>query len=286
MRTRAVLAILFLLPPALSKATELKQQTLQAWEDYVRAANTRLEQRATGKSPFLWVDEKPERVEHVRASEVLVAPVDSDNPHKVPHGLIHDWIGAMFLPNAKLDDVMGVLYDYDHYKDFYKPMVVKSKLLERTNDRAKITLLMMQKTFSVTAAVETENEVRIVRLDANRGYSISHSVRVQEIADYGRPRERALPEGQGPGYVWRVFSVSRLERRDGGVCVEMETIAMSRGIPLALRWMIKPLVEAMPRKVMLATLTDTRDAVVDEIQAPSMKTQTVAQASGVVDWVR
>jgi len=242
--------------------------------------------RASGQSPFLWMDEKPDRTQRVRAGEVLVAPVDSDNPHTVPHGLIHHWIGAIFLPNAKLDDVMGVLYDYDHYKDFYKPMVVKSKLLERTNDRAKITLLMMQKTFSVIAAVETENEVRIVRLDANRGYSISHSVRVQEIADYGQPREHALAEGQGPGYVWRVFSVSRLERRDGGVYVEMETIAMSRGIPLALRWMIKPLVEALPRNTLLATLTDTRDAVGDEIQAASVKTQTIAQTTGAVDWVR
>jgi len=130
---------------------------------------------------------------------------------------------------------------------------------------------MMQKTFSVTAAVETENEVRIVRLDANRGYSISHSVRVQEIADYGQPLEHALPEGQGSGYVWRVFSVSRLERRDGGVYVEMETIAMSRGIPVALRWMIKPLVESLPRKIMLATLNNTRDAVGEETKAAMMQ---------------
>jgi hypothetical protein len=198
----------------------------------------------------------------------------------VPHGLIHDWIGAMFLPNAKLDDVMGVLNDYDDYKDFYKPMVVKSQLLEQTPEHAKISLLMMHKAFSVTAAVQTDNQVRIVRPVDNRAYSLSNSVRVQEVADYGKPRERTLPEGQGPGYVWRVFSVTRLEQRDGGVYVEMETIAMSRGIPLALRWMIKPLVEAMPRKVMLATLTDTRDAVGEEVQAASMKTHTVAQAMG------
>jgi hypothetical protein len=259
--------LLVLLAAAPSKATELKEQTVQAWETYVRAANTRVEERASGKSPFLWVDEKPERVQRVRAGEVLVAPVDSDNPRKVPHGLIHDWIGAMFLPNAKLDEVMHVLGDYDHYQDFYKPLVVKSKLLERTDDHEKVTLLMMQKAFSVTAAVETENEIRLVRPDANRVYSLSDSVRVQEIADYGQPSEHALPEGHGPGYVWREFSVSRLEQRDGGVYVEIETIAMSRGIPVAIRWMIKPLVESLPRKIMLATLTDTRNAVNQETQA-------------------
>jgi len=279
-RTKAVPAILFvLLAAASSTATELKQQTLQAWEAYVRAANMRMEERASGQSPFLWVDEKPDLVQRVRAGEVLVAPVDSHNPHKVPHGLIHHWIGAMFLPDAKLDDVMRVLDNYDRYKDFYKPIVVKSKLLERTDDHEKVTLLMVQKAFSVTAAVETDNEVRVVRPDANRAYSLSDSVRVQEIADYGQPREHALPEGQGPGYVWKEFSVSRLEQRDGGVYVEMETIAMSRGIPVALRWMIKPLVEALPRKIMLATLNNTRDAVSEETKAVALKTQTMSPAT-------
>jgi hypothetical protein len=277
-RTRTAQAMLFvLLVPATSKAMELKEQTVQAWDTYVRAANTRVEERASGRSPFLWVDENPERVQRVRAGEILVAPVMSDNPRKVPHGLIHDWIGAMFLPNAKLDDVMGVLHDYDHYKDFYKPLVVKSKLLERTQDHEKVTLLMMQKAFSVTAAVETENEVLIVRPDANRAYSLSNSVRVQEIANCGQPGEHALPEGQGPGYVWREFSVSRLEQRDGGVYVEIETIAMSRGIPVMLRWMIKPLVENLPRKIMLATLTDTRDAVNQETKAVSPTAQTATR---------
>jgi hypothetical protein len=127
--------------------------------------------------------------------------------------------------------------------------------------------------------VETENEAHIVRLDGNRTYSLSNAVRVQEIAHYGQPGEHALPEGQGPGYVWRTFSVSRLEQRDGGVYVEMETIAMSQGIPLALRWMLNPLVEALPQKIMLATLQDTRDAVSEEIKTASLKTQTIAQVA-------
>jgi hypothetical protein len=279
-RSRVELAILFvLLAPTLSNAVELKPDTLQAWDAYVGAAKMRMEERASGQAPFLWVDEKPDWVQRVRVGELLVAPVNSNNPRKVPHGLIHHWIGAEFLPNAKLDDVMRVLDDYDRYKDFYQPMVVKSKLLERTQDHEKVTLLMTQKAFSVTAAVETDNEVQIVRLDGNRVYSLSDAVRVQEIAHYGQPGEHALPEGHGPGYVWRTFSVSRLEQRDGGVYVEMETIAMSRDIPVALRWMLKPLVEALPQKILLATLTNTRDAVSEETQATSAKSLIMAQAA-------
>jgi hypothetical protein len=271
--------LFLLLAPALSNAIELKQETLQAWDAYVRAAKLRMEQRARGQSPFLWADEKPDRVQRVRAGEVLVAPVDSDSPHKVPRGLIHDWVGTVFLPKAKLDDVMGVIGDYDRYKDFYRPMVVKSRLLEQTHDHEKVTLLMLQKTFSVTAAVETDNEVHIVRLDAGRAYSLSSSLRVQEIADYGQPGEHALPEDHGPGYVWRTFTISRLEQRNDGVYVETEMIGMSRSIPVELRWLVSPLAERLPRSILLATLQDTWDAVSEEIKATSFKTQTIAQVA-------
>jgi hypothetical protein len=54
---------------------------------------------------------------------------------------------------------------------------------------------------------------------------------------------------------------------------------MSRGIPMALRWLINPLVETLPRKMMLATLKDTRDAVNEEAKAVPLKTDTRAQAT-------
>ena len=126
-------------------------------------------------------------------------------------------------------------------------MVVKSKLLVRTPDHEKVTLLMVEKAYSVTAAVETDDEIQIVRLDADRAYSLSTSVRVQEIAEYGQPSEHMLPEGHGPGYVWRTFGVTRLEQRDGGVYVEMEMIDLSRGIPWTFRWLIQSLAERLPR---------------------------------------
>src|SRR5208283_3642142 len=66
------LAILFLLlAPALSSAAELKPETLQAWDAYVCAAKMRMEERASGQAPFLWVDEGGGLAERVRAGEVL-----------------------------------------------------------------------------------------------------------------------------------------------------------------------------------------------------------------------
>jgi hypothetical protein len=280
MKSCSKLAVLFLLlTPGLARAADLKPETLRAWDAYVCAAGMRMQERASGRAPFLWVDEGGGMAEQVRAGEVLAEAGDGDSPRAVPGGMIHDWIGAVFVPNARLDDLMDVLGDYEHYKDFYRPMVVKAKLLEQKPDHQKLALLMMQKAFSVIGAVETDDEIKIVRVDPDRAYSVSTSVRVQEIADYGQPSEHALPEDHGPGFVWRTFTVTRLEQRNDGVYVEMEMIGMSRSIPVMLRWLIQPLAERLPRNVLVETLEDTRDAVRRETQAASLKTQTLAQVA-------
>ena len=100
---------------------------------------------------------------------------------------------------------------------------------------------------------------------------MSNSVRVQTIDDYGQLSEHMLPQDHGPGYVWRTFSITRLEQLDGGVCIEMEMIGLSRGIPWAFRWLVEPLAEHLPQAVLRATLLDTRDAVGQETQAASLK---------------
>ncbi len=241
-------------------------------------------EHATGDGTFLWVDESPELGRRVRAGEVLVA---SHDLQKVPGGLIHHWVGAMFLPNVTLEEVTRVLDDYDRYAEFYRPIVVKSKLLGRTDDDEKVTMMMMQKAFGVTAAVETDDEIHIMKLDADRICSLSDSVRVQEVADYGRPDERLLPEGQGPGFVWRTFGVTRLETAlSGGVYLEMETIALSRGIPLAFRWLIKPLTERLPRNIMFEMLNDTGAAVRREIESGPDRNQDTSHNRASTTYLR
>lgn len=265
MRLRVVAAIVTLLIyPTISSANELKPETISAWDQYVAAVKTRMQQRADGQVPFFWTDEVPGRLQQVRQGQILVARTSGNGPNKVPHGMIHDWTGAIFIPGVSLGQVMRVLDDYDRYKDFYKPQVLQSKLLERTGDNEKTRLLMMQKAFGVTAAFESDNDVRIVKPSPTRAYSFSSSSHVREIADYGKPNEHQLPEDRGYGYVWRTFTVSRLEERDEGVYVEEQTIEMSRNIPIEVRWLIKPLTQHLARTIMLATMKETREAVMQE----------------------
>jgi hypothetical protein len=134
-------------------------------------------------------------------------------------------------------------------------------VLDRDGDNAKVNVLAVQKAFSVTAAVDTDDQVQVVRLARKRIYMMTEAVRVQEIAEYGQPKEHPFPEGREPGYVWRSFVFQRIEERDGGVYLELETISLSRGIPVEVRWLIKPLTDDLPRRMMTDILNETRATV-------------------------
>ena len=250
--------LLLLLSVTLSRAEEPKRETVGAWESYIEGVNTSVAERNTGSRPFLSADESPETQRRVQSGELVITNHD---PRKVPRGLIHDWIGVMFLPNISLDQVMAVLNGYDRYSDIYKSLIRKSSVIEQSGDSVKLNVLAVQKAFSVTAAVDTDEEIQITRPGPNRVCITASSSRIQEIANYGKPNEHTFPEDRRPGYVWRALIVQRLEQRDGGVYVELETMSLSRGIPIEVRWLIKPLTDELPRKMMTDILDETRAAV-------------------------
>src|SRR5579863_4066795 len=110
-----------------ASAASLRPQTLSSWEEYVRAATARMQERLNSDAPFLRIDEEPDRAAQLRSGEIFVAPAGPHVPKRVPSGLIHHWIGAVFIPNGTLKDVLPVVRDYGHYKDIYHPAVVDSK---------------------------------------------------------------------------------------------------------------------------------------------------------------
>ncbi len=105
-----------------ARGAELKQVTLNAWDQYLHRA----EERARGR--FLWADETAERARRVRAGEVVVL---GNTPEAVPAGLIHHWTGAAFVAGARMDDVMAVVRDYERYTEYYKPSVVDARTLSK-----------------------------------------------------------------------------------------------------------------------------------------------------------
>jgi hypothetical protein len=262
---RIVLTLLALFSvPAQSSANELQEQTLAEWNDYVHSACMRTEERAE-ESLFLRVSQQPERRERARAGEIIVWREGDGRRTKVPHGLIHDWVGVVFIPGAKIADVFGVARDYDHYSEIYKPAVMEARGRGSDGDDDNYSMLLVQKVLFVTAAVQGEYQTQYTQIDAKHWYSISQSTRLQAVEGFGQADMRVLPADRGPGYVWRLFSFTRFEESDGGVYVEVEAMALSRDVPAVLRWLVDPVVDHMPRDSVRETLEKTRNAVLERV---------------------
>lgn len=242
-----------------STAAELKRETLQEFERYSRATETRLEQkRASG--PFLWTDESPERARRVREGQIAIEPWSGKGDLEVSSGLIHDWIGSVFLPGVTLAQTLAWVQDYGHHKDAYKPEVIESRLLSRTGNEFKVYMRLRKKKV-ITAVLDTEHEVHYFQLDSTRWYSRSYSTKIAEVEDPGDSDERQLPPGTGHGFLWRLNSYWKFQERDGGVYVECQALSLTRNVPLGLGWLIEPIIRQLPRESLANTLRATRDAV-------------------------
>jgi len=252
--------ITLLFPPA-ADAASLEPITLKAWEEYVQSASGRMEQRLRPDKTFLWVDEAPDRLARVRAGEVVISPVGAQNPKRVPSGLIHDWIGAAFIADATLTDVLQVVRDYGRYKELYKPTVADSRVIATGEASDLFSMRLLYKSVFLKTALDTDYESGFVHVDDRRGYSISRATRIQEIEEYGAPAQHALKEGEGSGVIWRLFSIARYIERDGGVYIELEAIGLSRDIPASLRWIVEPIVRRVSRGSLSTSLQQTENAV-------------------------
>jgi hypothetical protein len=177
--------------------------------------------------------------------------------------LIHHWIGAIFLPGARLDDVLSVVRDYSKYKTVYAPNVIESRVLRQTDTEDTFSLRMLNRTAVASFALDADFQGGYTRLDQNKCYSISYTTRVREIENYGLAAEHEASANTGRGLIWRLYSISRFEQRDGGVYVELEAVALSRDVPGALRWLVDPIVRRTSRNSIRISLQKTEGAVLE-----------------------
>ena len=250
-----------------STPATLREETVSAWNEYVGWVRVRTEMRVE-QSPFLWISELPPRRAEVHSGEIAVWRQGTDQATKVPYGLIHDWLGAVFIPKATISDVLAVTRDYDRYAEIYKPAVIEAKQLRSTGLDDTFSMTLMHKALFVTAALKGEYEARYVQVDANHWYSVSRSTRLQAIQRLYQPDMRVFPPNQGPGYIWRLYSFTRLEQSDGGVYIESEVLGLSRDVPLMLRWLLQPTIENLPKDSIRKTLEETRNAVLMKCSRP------------------
>ena len=167
-----------------------------------------------------------------------------------------------------LESVLSVAHDYNHYKVTFRPKVVDSRLLACEDGQQKYSVLWLNNVLFVNAALKSEYEAHDFPVGQRRWYNIAHVISAQEIVSYGEKDERALPPGQGNGFIWRLQSIARYEERDGGVYGELEAIGLTRDIPVSLRWVTSPLVARLSRSALATSLRQTREGVAASAREP------------------
>src|SRR5262249_10071405 len=181
----------------------------------------------------------------------------------VPDGLVHHWVGIIFIPGIALAELLPIMRDYDRRAELYKPDVIASHLISHQGDDYVFFLRLYQKRFT-TVVFNTEYVAHWGEIDPHKVYSHSISTRITESKDADRPDGEEWPVGQGRGYLWRLNTYWRFEEKDNGVYMQCEALSLTRDIPFGLGWLLKPLVTKIPRESLNHALGQTRTAVLEK----------------------
>jgi len=238
---------------------KLQPETIAAFDSYVSAAEKEMQQRVDGKKPFLWLDENPADRAKVRKGELVIKKLKAADI-KVPRGMLHDWIGVMFVPNTTGAEVFALFQDVAKHPQIY-PEVLSAESVSRDGNTMRSRRLIRKKKV-ITAVLEIENETFYQDLPEGRHFLREYSRKINQIENYGKPDQKALPAGNDMGLLWRQNSYWRLRDADGGVYAELRSISLSRDVPTGLGWIVKPFIKEVPKESLTSVLEETRAALV------------------------
>ncbi len=259
-----------------ARAAELKQKTTTAFDRYVAATEARFANELRPDGPFLYIDAmnpdaKRQAYNQLKNGEILVQKLEtkaSGVSSDVPDGMVHHWVGLIFIPGATLAKTLPIVKDYDRRAELYKPDVSASRTLAHNGDDFKMFLRLHQKKFT-TVDFNTTYDVHWGSVDPTKVYSNSISTRIAEVKDPDKPDGDELPVGTGHGYLWRLNTYWRFEEKDGGVYLQCEALSLTRDMPTGLGWLLKPLVTSIPKASLNRALGQTRNVVQQESKRSS-----------------
>jgi hypothetical protein len=279
-RTRIPLIFLtsFSLASPILLAETPSPETLKAFDNYVQAAEGRNNEELLAGKNFLWLVTLPasdrERTYHLLKPQQTIirhsASCASRDCSNIPGGLIHDWTGITFVPNVTLQQVLSALQDYDRDADYYRPTVLRAKLLARAGNSFRV-FLRLKETHVITVVLDSEYEIQYLVIDNTHAASVSHSTRITEIENAGTSQERPTAPKDNHGFLWRLNSYWRFYQDDGGVYIQCNAISLTRDIPTGLGWLVAPFIENVPRESLDFTLTATREALLKKFPNKPIK---------------
>jgi hypothetical protein len=193
----------------------------------------------------------------LRRGETIIENIGAGSESSIPGAMLHHWRGTAFVPGAHVADFERLMKDFNTYPQHFSPQILVARLMSQhdSNGVDRITASMRVKQKHVlTVVMDMTYDVAFARLDPQHGYSISRSTRIEEIDSAGTSKERALSPEEEHGFLWRLNTYWSCAEGDGGLYMQIETVSLTRAIPMGLAWAIKPFVESVPRESLEFTL--------------------------------
>ena len=212
-----------------------------------------------GQKSFLRIYDNPRNLALVRKGEIVIERLSGDRTSVVPGGIVHDWIGTLYIPGVHVEAVLGVLQDFNRHKQIY-PEVIDSKLIKHEGN-TYWSYLRLRKKKVLTVVLNTDHEARYYPAGLNRWYCRSYSTRIAEVSESGTSAEHELPVGEDHGFLWRLYAYWQLDGTKEGVYVELRSLSLTRDVPYGLGWIINPIINDLPGESLKKTLEYTRKAV-------------------------
>lgn len=243
----------------------LQPKTVQGFNRYAAAIEARIEKELRDNAPFLDIERQaPAQLEKtmagLRRGEVVVSRAvardGSASEIEVDGGMINHWRGTSFIPKVKLDVLLKTLQEPQ--TDKHKQEDVLSSRVVQTGENSQKLYLRLRRTKLITVVYDTEYDTTYRRIAADRALSTSISTRIVEIENAGTPQEKALPEGNDHGFMWRLYSYWRYKQAGDGVIVEVESLTLSRNLPFLFTPFLRPVVNNTARDSITRTLTSMR----------------------------
>lgn len=274
-----LLAVSLAIPPSMaaaapSPAIDLQPAASAAFDRYAQLTQAQFQAQISPNGQFLWVDRLPasrrdSAYSDLRAGKVVIEKLETlDNGKSipVPGGLIHHWIGTVFIPGATLAQTLSLEQDYAQHQLYFQPAVARSRLVHRDGADFLVELRFKEKKI-ITVVLDTQHAIHYQTIDATHAASWSHATRIQQVENAGSPEERLDPPGQDDGFLWRMDTYWKFVQKDGGTYVESQSVSLTRDVPLGLGWAVGPFIESIPRESLTFTLSSTRTAVLSRMSS-------------------
>jgi len=245
-----------------ARAAELQTRTGQAYDAYVKQVT----QAFLARTKTDRIDAKADKIEASRNDSISIRPGREDGIIEVPGGLVHHWIGSVYIPGVDLKRAVDVSSSYSEYSHVYHT-VVKSTVLRRYGDSYGVLVRLKEREGGFSAVLDIKSTIQYSFPTERTVYAISNAEQIREVKNAGEAGEQLMPPGRDSGYLWRANTFT-LFRSDGrGVYVESETVALSRSFPPMLGWVIEPIALRVGRRSVERSLSEFVAAVCGTVVA-------------------